>query len=149
MQQIYRRPPTTAWVFSCKFAAYFQNTFLLRTPLGGCIWGCFTSGLFQWTFNISWSWQNSFLLEFPQHFPFNEKLTISLSCLFIFLSICFINNDLFTCFSRRTSTLLVLFENIDMFPCINKKTNMAWRKVFFKIREKRSYLLFTILKLKN
>ena len=33
MQQIYRRAPmpndhrTSAWVFSCKFAAYFQNTF--------------------------------------------------------------------------------------------------------------------------
>ena len=27
---------TSAWVFSCKFAAYFQNTFSLGTPLGGC-----------------------------------------------------------------------------------------------------------------
>ena len=26
---------TSAWVFPCKFAAYFQN-FFLRTPLGGC-----------------------------------------------------------------------------------------------------------------
>ena len=52
MQQIYRRTPvptcasnkvilqlywnrTVAWVFSCKFAAYFQNTFshIFRTPL--------------------------------------------------------------------------------------------------------------------
>ena len=39
MQQIYRRTPmpkfdywnhTSAWVFSCKFAAYFQNTFFLE-----------------------------------------------------------------------------------------------------------------------
>ena len=27
---------TSAWVFSCKFAAYFQNT--LRTPLDDCFW---------------------------------------------------------------------------------------------------------------
>ena len=27
---------TSAWVFSCKFAAYFRNNFFLRTPLGGC-----------------------------------------------------------------------------------------------------------------
>ena len=27
---------TSARVFSCKFAAYFQNTFFQRTPLGGC-----------------------------------------------------------------------------------------------------------------
>ena len=26
----------SAWVFSCKFATYFQNTFFLRTPLDGC-----------------------------------------------------------------------------------------------------------------
>ena len=25
---------TSAWVFSCKFAAYFQNNLFLRTPLG-------------------------------------------------------------------------------------------------------------------
>ena len=34
-KQLYRNH-TSAWVFSCKFAAYFQNTLLLRTPLGGC-----------------------------------------------------------------------------------------------------------------
>ena len=53
MQQIYRRTPipkcdsnkvagwnhTSARVFSCKFAAYFQNIFLLRTPLNDCF--CF------------------------------------------------------------------------------------------------------------
>ena len=27
---------TSVWVFSCKFAAYFQNTFFLRTLLDGC-----------------------------------------------------------------------------------------------------------------
>ena len=27
---------TSAWVFSCKFASYFQNTFFLGTSLGGC-----------------------------------------------------------------------------------------------------------------
>ena len=27
---------TLAWVFSCKFAVYFQHTFFLRTPLNGC-----------------------------------------------------------------------------------------------------------------
>ena len=27
---------TWVWVFSCKLAAYFQNTFSLRTPLDGC-----------------------------------------------------------------------------------------------------------------
>ena len=26
----------SAWVFSCKFATYFQNTFFLRTLLDGC-----------------------------------------------------------------------------------------------------------------
>ena len=29
---------TWAWVFYGKFTAYFQNTFFLRTPLGGCFW---------------------------------------------------------------------------------------------------------------
>ena len=29
---------TLEWVFSCKFAAYFQNIFFLGTPLGGCFW---------------------------------------------------------------------------------------------------------------
>ena len=55
MQQIYRRTPmpnyyfnkaakqhywncTSAYVFSCKFAAYFQNTFFKRAPLDGCFW---------------------------------------------------------------------------------------------------------------
>ena len=55
MQQIYRRTPmpnydfnkagkqhywnrTSAYVFSCKFAAYFRNTFSKRTPLDGCFW---------------------------------------------------------------------------------------------------------------
>ena len=55
MQQTYRRTPmskcdfnkvalqlfwnrTSTWVFSCKFATYFQNTFQLRTPLNGCFW---------------------------------------------------------------------------------------------------------------
>ena len=50
MQQIYRRAPMpkcdfnnvskqlywyriSAWVFSCKFAAYFENTFCYKTPL--------------------------------------------------------------------------------------------------------------------
>ena len=28
---------TLAGVFSCKFAAYFQNTFFLRAPLDGCL----------------------------------------------------------------------------------------------------------------
>ena len=54
-QQIYRRAPmpkcdsnkvakelywnrTLAWVFSCKFAAYFLEQLFLRTPLGGCFW---------------------------------------------------------------------------------------------------------------
>ena len=54
MQQIYRRTPmpkcnfnkvakqlywnlTLAWVFSCKFAAYFQNNFS-EQPLDGCFW---------------------------------------------------------------------------------------------------------------
>ena len=54
MQQIYRRTPMpkcdfnkiakqhywnhiSAWVFSCKIAAYFQKIFFLRTPLGGCL----------------------------------------------------------------------------------------------------------------
>ena len=53
MQQIYRRIPmpkcdfnkvakqlywnrTSAWVFSCKFTAYFQNIFFPGTPLDGC-----------------------------------------------------------------------------------------------------------------
>ena len=27
---------TSTWVLSCKFAAYFQNIFFLRTPLKGC-----------------------------------------------------------------------------------------------------------------
>ena len=53
MQQIYRSTPMPKcdsnevalqlywnhflpWVFSSKFAVYFQNTFFLRTPLGGC-----------------------------------------------------------------------------------------------------------------
>ena len=27
---------TSAWVFSCKFAAYFQKHLFLRTPLDGC-----------------------------------------------------------------------------------------------------------------
>ena len=53
MQQICRRTPmpkcdfnkaakqlywnhTSVWVFSCKFAAYFQNSFSLRTALNGC-----------------------------------------------------------------------------------------------------------------
>ena len=27
---------TLAWIFSCKFAPYFQHTFSLRTPLDGC-----------------------------------------------------------------------------------------------------------------
>ena len=52
MQQIYKRTPmpkcdfnkfvlqlywnhTSTWVFSCRFAAYFQKTFL-RTPMEGC-----------------------------------------------------------------------------------------------------------------
>ena len=55
MQQIYRRTPmlksnfnkvalqlyrnrTSTWVFSCKFAAYFQNSFFIRVPLEGCFW---------------------------------------------------------------------------------------------------------------
>ena len=49
MQQIYSRTPmlkcdfsevahTTAWVFPCKFAAYFQNTFCIITPMKGCFW---------------------------------------------------------------------------------------------------------------
>ena len=29
---------TPAWVFSCKFVVYFQNTFSLETPLDGCFW---------------------------------------------------------------------------------------------------------------
>ena len=29
---------TLAWVFSCKLAPYFQNTFFTRTPLKGWIW---------------------------------------------------------------------------------------------------------------
>ena len=53
MQQIYKRTPmpkcdfnkvalqldwsyTSALVFPCKFAAYFQNTFFLKTPKDGC-----------------------------------------------------------------------------------------------------------------
>ena len=28
---------TSAWVFSCEFAAYFQK-FLIKTPLEGCFW---------------------------------------------------------------------------------------------------------------
>ena len=27
---------TSAWVFSCKFAAYFRKHLFLRTPLQGC-----------------------------------------------------------------------------------------------------------------
>ena len=27
---------TSAWMFSCKCTAYFQNTFFIRTPLEGC-----------------------------------------------------------------------------------------------------------------
>ena len=27
---------TSAWFFSCNFAAYFQNSFFFRTPLNGC-----------------------------------------------------------------------------------------------------------------
>ena len=27
---------TSAWVFSCKYAAYFQNNLFLRIPLDGC-----------------------------------------------------------------------------------------------------------------
>ena len=55
MQQIYRRKTkpkcdfnkvgkqlcwnhTSAYVFSCTFAAYFQNNFFLRTALDGCFW---------------------------------------------------------------------------------------------------------------
>ena len=53
MQQIYRRTPmqkcelnkvalaTSAWVFSCKFAAYFQKNLLLRRPLESCFWKCY------------------------------------------------------------------------------------------------------------
>ena len=58
--QIYRRTPmpkydfnnlTSVWVFSCKFAAYFQNAYL-RAPLDGCFcmfkWKCsFLSFLIQ------------------------------------------------------------------------------------------------------
>ena len=29
---------SSVWVFSCKFAANFQNTFYLRTPLESCFW---------------------------------------------------------------------------------------------------------------
>ena len=35
LQQLYLTR-TSAWVFSCKFAAYFQNTFSLGIPLGDC-----------------------------------------------------------------------------------------------------------------
>ena len=28
----------SVWVFSCKFAAYFQDTFFMRTPMEGCFW---------------------------------------------------------------------------------------------------------------
>ena len=57
MQQIWRRiympkcnfnkvakqNRTSVWVFSCKFAACFQNTFSLRTPLDGCFWYSFVT----------------------------------------------------------------------------------------------------------
>ena len=36
MQHICRRTPMPKWVFSCKFAAYFQNNFFQGTPLDGC-----------------------------------------------------------------------------------------------------------------
>ena len=37
-KQLYWNQPS-AWVlFSCKFAAHFQNTIFLRTPLGDCFW---------------------------------------------------------------------------------------------------------------
>ena len=48
MKQINRRAPmpkhdfskvACVWVFSCHFAAYFQNTIFQRTPLDGCFWG--------------------------------------------------------------------------------------------------------------
>ena len=29
---------TSAWVFSCKFSAYFQNSLFLGKPLKGCFW---------------------------------------------------------------------------------------------------------------
>ena len=64
MQQIYRRTSmpfalqlyrnhTSAWVF-CKFVAYFQNTFFLRTP---CFWNSYYTmvlwmkGKKSWLFN--------------------------------------------------------------------------------------------------
>ena len=34
---------TSALVFSCKFAACFQNTFSLITPLDGCFWYSFVT----------------------------------------------------------------------------------------------------------
>ena len=42
MQQTYKLSINwtrfSAWVFSCKFIAYFQNHFFLRVPLDDCFW---------------------------------------------------------------------------------------------------------------
>ena len=81
IQQIYRRTPmprcnfnklywnhTSAWVFSCKFAAYFQNNNLFpRAPLEGCfcIWSidvncsnCY-GNKFSSNSIDQWSWQDN------------------------------------------------------------------------------------------
>ena len=41
----------SAWVFSCKFAAYFQEHLFQGTPLGDCFW-CFKSIFFVLIYNL-------------------------------------------------------------------------------------------------
>ena len=55
IQHIYRRTPMPKWVFSCKFAAYFQNTFFQGTPLDGCFCNYLSFSLWRLNFEINLS----------------------------------------------------------------------------------------------
>ena len=44
-----------AWVFSCRFAPYFQSTLFIKTPLDGCFW--------KFKKILTWPWTNIWLFH--------------------------------------------------------------------------------------
>ena len=92
MQQTYRRTPishcgfnkvalqlysnhTSAWVFSCKFAAYLQNTFLWEHSLNGCFWinNIHRSKLYHWHAHLQKTFLQLLLLKVCETFIFRQS----------------------------------------------------------------------------
>ena len=132
--QLYYWNPTSAWVFSCKFAACFQNTFSRSvieipprsagTPLEGCFW---TWWIYE---NCKRNW-----LKIKKMVPFlQEPNFCSFKCSLIFWSSS--NEFLINCFLIKPHVLHKRFLRRSLF--LNSKVvaqRYSVKKLFLKFSQ--------------